>query len=398
MNRTVNNLIGLLPMLLISTVVLGQSPPDLSQPPLDTAPHAAPLNAELPGTSDKAAALESAAAHAPAASSPGNLAAPHEAAASGPSAPSAPSAPLPAADPQNCPPGGCIVPGELAARPAKSHSEPIHISPPAARALTESHAWAENPAAMPSRNPLGRMLFPYGESAPTIVCAPLHLCDIELQAGEVIQGTPHIGDSVRWRIAPAISGTDEHRATHLIIKPTEAGLDTNLIITTDRHTYHIRLVSGFDHYVTSVGFSYPDEPQQVWKDFSSTGAGTAGGPGIPDMPTVNVNHLNFDYKIKVVKGKPDFKPLRAMDDGYHTYIAMNEDLVQNQAPVLVGISKSGEEQLINYRVKGNLFVIDGTVHKMALLSGVGRDQQRIELTRQPCARRGWLGMCWDAKE
>jgi hypothetical protein len=29
---------------------------------------------------------------------------------------------------------------------------------------------------------------------------------------------------------------------------------------------------------------------------------------------------------------------------------------------------------------------------------VGSNQQRIELTRRNCERRGWLGICWDAKE
>jgi P-type conjugative transfer protein TrbG len=280
---------------------------------------------------------------------------------------------------------------------------PPRIGPAGERALAESRAWADNPAAMPTRDSGGRVLFPYSESAPTIVCAPLHVCDIELQSGEVVQGSPHIGDSVRWKIAPAFSGTDERKTTHLIVKPTEAALDTNLIIATDRHTYHIRLVSSVDHYVSSVSFFYPDEQQQAWQELDRGSARTSAGNnatagGDADVPNVAVNRLNFDYKIKVVKGKPNFRPLRAMDDGYHTYIAMNEDLPQGEAPVLLGISPSGDEQMINYRLKGNIYVIDGTIHKLALIAGVGRKQQRIELSREPCQRRGWLGICWDAKE
>jgi type IV secretion system protein VirB9 len=251
---------------------------------------------------------------------------------------------------------------------------------------------------MPFRDTGGRVVFAYSESAPTIICAPLHVTDIELQSGESVQGAPHIGDAVRWKIAPAVSGTEDHKTTHLIVKPTEVGLDTNLIVTTDRHTYHIRLVSGVDRYVSSVGFFYPEEQQQPWKDIAQTTAAAGSSPGGADMPTVAVNRLNFDYRIKVVEGKPDFKPIRAMDDGYHTYIAMNEDLLQGEAPVLLGISASGEEQMVNYRLKGNIYVIDGTLSKMALIAGVGRKQQRIELTREPCKRRGWLGICWDPKE
>jgi type IV secretion system protein VirB9 len=279
---------------------------------------------------------------------------------------------------------------------AAKKDSPVHIGLPAQRALAESRAWADDPNAIPTRDSGGRVIYTFSESAPTIVCAPLHVCDIELQEGEVVQGAPHVGDSVRWKISPAISGTDEKRVTHLIVKPTESGLDTNLVIPTDRHTYHIRLVSSTSRYVSSVGFSYPEEQQREWAEFSKAIRGGSGGGA--DLPSVAVNRLNFDYKIKVVKGKPSFKPLRAMDDGYHTYIAMNEDLPQQEAPVLLGIARSGEEQMINYRLKGNLYVIDGTVFKLAFVSGVGRHQQRIELTRDPCKQRGWLGICWDPKE
>lgn len=279
---------------------------------------------------------------------------------------------------------------------------PVHIGLPAQRALLESRDWAENPRAVPTLDPTGRVMFAYSESAPTIVCAPIHVCDIELQPGEIVQGAPHIGDSVRWLLSPAVSGTDDHRVTHLIVKPTEAGLDTNLIVPTDRHTYHLRLVSSVTRYVASVGFIYPEEQQQqTWSEFiktSSSGAAGGNSAGNGAMPTVAVNRLNFNYKIKVVKGKPGFKPLRAMDDGYHTYIAMNEQMPQQEAPALIGISPTGDEQMINYRLKGNLYVVDGTIYKLALISGVGRHQDRIELTRDPCKQRGWLGICWDPKE
>jgi P-type conjugative transfer protein TrbG len=306
--------------------------------------------------------------------------------------------PIPPAPADTCDTADCTPQGGKPSS-VKLRLEPIQIGPPAQRALSESHDWAENPNAMPTRDTGGRVMFPFSESAPTIVCAPVHVCDIELQPGEVVRGSPHVGDSVRWKISPAISGSDEKRVTHLIIKPTEAGLDTNLIVPTDRHTYHIRLVSSSTRFLSSVGFYYPEEDQQSWTDVGKkTSKANQNGSDSSDMPTVAVNRLNFNYRIKVVKGKPEFRPLRAMDDGYHTYISMNEDLPQLEAPILVGISSSGTERIINYRLKGNMYVIDGTLPKIALISGVGREQERVELTRDPCKARGWLGICWDAKE
>jgi type IV secretion system protein TrbG len=282
--------------------------------------------------------------------------------------------------------------------PKRKDPRSIPLGKPARLAIAESQEWAENPAAVPVRDSGGRMLFPFGESIPTIVCAPLRVCDIQLQKGETVLGKPHIGDSIRWKVARAVSGSGDQQVTHLIVKPTEEGLDTNLIVPTDRHTYHIRLVSSVDQYVASVAFDYPDDEQQNWNATTNAGAGSDSLLTKGDMPTVAVNRLNFNYRIKVVQGKPAFKPLRAMDDGYHTYIAMNDELPQSEAPALIGISPGGEEQMINYRMKGNLYIVDGTVHKLALISGVGRKQQRVELTRNPCETRGWLGMCWDARE
>jgi type IV secretion system protein TrbG len=304
--------------------------------------------------------------------------------------------PVPPEITETCETADCTAPvGKTRTKPKVS---PVYIGPPAQRALSESHDWAENPTAMPSRDPAGRVMFPYSESAPTIVCAPIHLCDLELQAGETVQGAPHVGDAVRWKISPAVSGSDAQRVTHLIIKPTEPGLDTNLFIPTDRHTYHIRLVSSSSRFISSVGFYYPGEDQQAWTQAGKTGKSGGTTDAGSDMPSVAVNRLNFNYKVKIVKGKPRFRPLRAMDDGYHTYISMNEDLPQLEAPVLIGISSNGVEQMINYRLKGNIYVIDGTLAKLALISGVGREQERVELTRDACKARGWLGLCWDPRE
>jgi len=299
----------------------------------------------------------------------------------------------------SCDSEDCTAPATGDGKKHKAAHDPVRIGPPAQRAIDESRAWAENPNALPFRDSGGRVVFAFSESAPTLMCATLFVCDIELQPGENVQGAPHIGDSVRWKVSPAVSGSDDRKVTHLIVKPTEPGLDTNLIIPTDRRTYHLRLVSSSRVYVSSIAFNYPDDQQSEWQKFTNTaasgnGAAISGG----EMPTVAVNRLNFDYRIKVVKGKPLFKPMRAMDDGYHTYIAMNEDLPQGEAPILIGISPTGSEQMINYRLKGNLYVVDGTVYRLALVSGVGREQQRIELTRSPCQKRGWLGICWDAKE
>jgi type IV secretion system protein VirB9 len=80
----------------------------------------------------------------------------------------------------------------------------------------------------------GRVLYSYGAGLPTVVCAPLRVCIIELQAGEKLAGEPHIGDSIRWNVSPAMFRHGDAATTVIVLKPQIAGLETNLLITTDR--------------------------------------------------------------------------------------------------------------------------------------------------------------------
>ncbi|RWK17533.1 MAG: P-type conjugative transfer protein TrbG, partial [Mesorhizobium sp.] len=43
----------------------------------------------------------------------------------------------------------------------------------------------------------GKVVFLYGEVQPSVVCSPLQVCDIELEAGEVVRDVL-VGDTVRW--------------------------------------------------------------------------------------------------------------------------------------------------------------------------------------------------------
>ena len=105
----------------------------------------------------------------------------------------------------------------------------------------------------------GRVMYSFGAGLPTLVCAPLRVCIIELQAREKIVGEPHIGDSVRWNISSAMHGTRDDSTAVIVLKPQTPGLDTNLLVTTDRRAYYLRLISKPEEYVARVAFAYPDD-------------------------------------------------------------------------------------------------------------------------------------------
>src|SRR5579875_999313 len=70
----------------------------------------------------------------------------------------------------------------------------VPLTPAAQDAVRVSEKWMAEPTSA-SPGPDGRVLFSYGTGLPTVVCAPLRVCMIELQPGEKLVGEPHIGDS-----------------------------------------------------------------------------------------------------------------------------------------------------------------------------------------------------------
>ena len=68
----------------------------------------------------------------------------------------------------------------------------VPLTPTAEEAVRVSAQWMSSKNA-PAAGPDGKVLYSYGAGLPTIVCAPLRVCIIELQPGEKIVGEPQIG-------------------------------------------------------------------------------------------------------------------------------------------------------------------------------------------------------------
>lgn len=252
---------------------------------------------------------------------------------------------------------------------------PIPIPHPAMMASTMSERFLQNPKAIPAQGNNGQVTFVFGQSVPTITCAPLRICDISLEPGEVINGAPQMGDTVRWQVAPAVSGEGDDKITHVIVKPTDVGLDTNMVIPTNRRTYYLRLVSDKKNYVTSIGFTYPDTQAKQWAAYQAQQAKKAAV--VIDKPAVSVDQLDFNYTVKSVKGK-GMVPVRIFNDGQKVFIQMPKDM--QEAPALFIVGQDGKDQLVNYRLRDGYFIVDRLFDEAALIAGVGDDQSRVTIT------------------
>ncbi|WGR90650.1 P-type conjugative transfer protein TrbG (plasmid) [Bradyrhizobium sp. ISRA443] len=218
----------------------------------------------------------------------------------------------------------------------------------------------------------GKVVFLYGEVQPSVVCSPLEVCDIELEAGEVVRDVL-VGDTVRWKVEPATSGAVGGQAIHLIVKPSEPGLVTSMVVTTSRRTYHIQLKSNATQYMARVGFEYPEDVSSRLADVNARiGVDTIPGAGVP------AEQLSFAYSVS---GSASWRPTRVYSDGVKTYIQFPSSLSGQDAPVLFVVS-GGQNRIVNYRLKGDMMVVDYQIDTAILVSGVGFwNQDKVTIRR-----------------
>lgn len=218
----------------------------------------------------------------------------------------------------------------------------------------------------------GKVVFLYGEVQPSVICSPLQVCDVELQAGEVIRDVL-VGDTVRWKVEPATSGAVGGQSVHLIVKPAEPDLVSSMVVTTSRRTYHIQLKSHQTQYMARIGFEYPEDVSQKLAEINARmEARTIPGAGVP------AENLNFGYRTS---GRARWKPTRVYSDGMKTYIQFPSSFAGQDAPVLFVVS-GGQNRIVNYRVKGTMMIVDYMLDRAVLVSGVGWKQEKITISRE----------------
>jgi type IV secretion system protein TrbG len=227
-------------------------------------------------------------------------------------------------------------------------------------------------------------LYPYNqEPEPVVDSAPLRTTDIQLRPGETITDVA-LGDTERWMATPAASGDPRNAVPHLAVKPQAPGIETNLTIYTTKHIYHLLLRSR-GRAMQEVEFYYPDELTVAMKDADAAAASAKQGavdpPGDSDdivkVAAVDPAQINFAYTV--AGPKVPWKPIRAFNDGSHVYVQMPAGMKSSEAPALLINAGSGT-QMVNYRVKGNYYVVDRLFSDAILVAGVGRDQDRATIS------------------
>ena len=223
-------------------------------------------------------------------------------------------------------------------------------------------------------------VYPWTEGALyRLYASPEKVSTVALQPGEELTDVS-TGDTVRWVVGDTVSGQGSARRVHLLIKPTLPDLQTNLVILTDRRTYHLELVSTRQSYMASVSWTYPAD--SLIALHKQNAAATEADERIADRG-VRLDNLNFRYRIE--GDDPPWRPLRAFDDGRKVYIQMPSGLPQGEAPPLFVAGADGRPALVNYRVRGTYYIVDRMFAAAELR--LGQNPQRIVRIVRTDARR-----------
>lgn len=225
-------------------------------------------------------------------------------------------------------------------------------------------------AANPFLGEQGYVIYPYGDVVPVITCRPLRMTDVALEPGEEIMGV-HAGDSIRWQFSPSQSMKDGLPVAHIVVKPSQPGISTNLLIHTDRRTYNLDFTSSEKaEYLRGVAFSYPtsDLTYLFRKDGTSKKEKPLEDEIQVGLSGVDLDGLYTQYSITNA-GKVDWAPEAVFDDGNKTYIRMPFRFSETPA---FYIQLDRKETLTNFRVKGRYYIVDRLFDKGYLKIGSKR--------------------------
>ncbi len=210
-----------------------------------------------------------------------------------------------------------------------------------------------------------------------VYAAPEQVTDLALEPGEELISVS-AGDTVRWMVGDTQAGSAKGQQAHILIKPLSTDISTNLVILTSRRSYYLELHAKHDAYMAGVTWTYEDNLMASLRPRSTAMPVkmTSNDNVVPDMPVLEA--LSFQYKIK--GDKPDWRPVRAFDDGQKVFIQFPLSISRTEAPPLFVKTDNGKSTMVNYRIKGRYYIVDRLFDEAELRLGE-KKQQVVKIIR-----------------
>lgn len=175
-----------------------------------------------------------------------------------------------------------------------------------------------------------------------IFAKPGFKTDILLPAGDKLQRIT-CGDRQRFDIKTYYDKSDLR--WHVYVQPYQHDVTTNIIISTDRHTFQAKLETT-ELLKPFVRWDVPDDVYAGYKDRNVV------------MDVENVKDLNFDYDHNG-KLSAAWAPLNVFDDKHwNTYLSFEKNILQRINPVILGKSEDGSMVIVPYEKRGDIIVMN----------------------------------------
>jgi type IV secretion system protein VirB9 len=120
--------------------------------------------------------------------------------------------------------------------------------------------------------------------------------------------------------------------------------------------------------MAALSWTYPEDQLIALKaqnEKAETAAPVASG--------LALENLHFRYAI--TGDSPPWRPVRAFDDGSKVYIEFPGRIDQGETPPFFVVGPNGDNELVNYRVRRNYYIVDRLFAAAELR--LGQDPQQV---------------------
>lgn len=189
---------------------------------------------------------------------------------------------------------------------------------------------------------------------------------IQLEPGEEMVEVPYISEPDVWRISRGVGYKEGIPTQYLMIKPDYSGLTSTFIIITNKRLYQLELSSYWDHYMPICQWVYENDIRDTvsWLQFQKEQEIKKEEEKKKKELEAKRNFTSYDYIIKYRK-RPVWCPVSVYDDGQHTYIILDDRVLNMSMPAVFNERK----EIINFNVDKNKIIINQLIEKVTLKLG-----------------------------
>lgn len=238
----------------------------------------------------------------------------------------------------------------------------------------------------------GVVHFMAGKGQVFVVTAIDHMTDIALAPGENIIPPLYVGDKESWKVHPAMSRKDGKSISHILIKPIDAGLSSNIAIQTTKRTISVALTSRQRDYMPLVSLDLPEDDDPDFTNYEaklnggSTTAAAQPSSACDTVPVVPPNQ--FSIEGDATSWRPTQVYQVSTSVGIKTCIDFPSDIGSTALPALLALADDGgwfsgpTKVVVNVRFVNRRFIVDEALSRLILVDGVGGSQKSVRITRK----------------